>query len=146
MTFGTCSLCNIVATIYKRNSIRLQNDVCWINHPAVYSCPEYTTCILVVRMVFWNVPLSSEWTYYFKSKLKGLLFAYYPRQPVDLSWPSKCTIHSLKLRCFIFMQFFTIGHPDCVPIHSIEICQFVIYTIWKEKKYFFPLGTLVLSL
>merc|ERR1712055_1094646 len=123
-----------------------------------------------------NVPLSSEWTYYFKSKLKGLLFAYYPRQPVDLSWPSKCTIHSLKLRCFIFMQFFTlleklfffsiwtpycipisskifqfekkvpIGHLDCVPIHSIEICQFVIYTIWKEKKYFFPLGTLVVSL
>merc|ERR1711909_237584 len=38
------------------------------------------------------------------------------------------------------MQFFTIGPPDCVPIHSIEICQFVIYTIWKEKKIFFPIG------
>merc|ERR1712030_45412 len=70
--------------------------------------------------------MGSTWAYYFKSKLKGLLFAYYPRQPVDLSWPSKCTIHSLKLRCFICMQYFTllekfffsIWTPFCVPISS----------------------------
>ena len=38
----------------------------------------------------------------------------------------------------IWKKKFPIGHPDCVPINSIEICQVLIYTIWKKIK--FPIG------
>ena len=40
LTLGMHSLCNIVATICKKFN-EATNGVCWMNHPAVYSCPEY---------------------------------------------------------------------------------------------------------